>query len=199
MFSEINKNIMNYLSNNLNFDSLLDQEIPSAYQIYMASNEAYMDQNFQLANKLERLNYLLHNSYISAKSKIGKNTLFAYGGIGIILHEGAMIGERCNIGSNVTIGGDRFGVPIIGHDVYIATGTKIIGNVTVGDGAIIGANSVLKCNVDTFCIVAGVPAKEKGKVTRENFYKYQGFYWCKNNPESAKIFCEWYFKKGMLL
>lgn len=167
---------MNNLLDLLNLNSLLDQEIPSAYTIYMASNEAYKNQDFQLANKLQRLNYLLHNSYIPAKCKIGKNSVFAYGGIGVVIHEACIIGQRCNIGSNVTIGGDRFGVPVIGHDVYISTGAKIIGNVRIGDGAIIGANSVVKQNVDRFSVVAGIPAKEKARITKENFDRYQGFY-----------------------
>lgn len=50
-------------------------------------------------------------------------------------------------------------VPKIGNNVYIAAGSRIIGNVTIGDDVVIGANSVVTKNVPSNCIVAGIPAK----------------------------------------
>lgn len=48
---------------------------------------------------------------------------------------------------------------IVGNDVYIGYGATIVGPVKIGDGAIIGANSVVTRDVEPFDIVAGVPAK----------------------------------------
>jgi serine O-acetyltransferase len=104
---------------------------------------------------------LVHNSAIFSCTSIGKNTVFAYGGIGIVIHKRAVIGENCVIGSNVTIGGKskNFEVPIIGDGVFIATGAKILGNVKVGDNCVVGANAVVINDVPSNILVAGVPAK----------------------------------------
>lgn len=53
------------------------------------------------------LNYLfLFNSNIPISAKIGKDTRFAYGSIGVVVHSRAEIGENVVIGKNVTIGGN---------------------------------------------------------------------------------------------
>lgn len=171
----------------------LDEDIPNAKEIYHRSHEAYLSGDLILAKKLERLNYILHNSSIPYTARIGKNGVFAYGGIGIIVHGSAVLGERCNIGSNVTIGGSADGVPIIGDDVYISTGAKIIGSVTIGHGAIVGANSVVRKDIPPFSVAVGVPAVIKNSISKLNFGKYQGFYWCKNSPENIEIFLNYYF------
>lgn len=49
---------------------------------------------------------------------------------------------------------------IIGHDVWIGHGVIVLGNVTIGNGAIIAAGSVVTKDVPAYTIVAGVPAKE---------------------------------------
>ncbi len=172
---------------------VLDGDIPKAYVIYMQARAAYLKGDLQQANRLKNLNHVLHSSEVPYTAQIGKNTIFAYGGMGVIIHSAAVIGERCNIGSNVTIGGDRNGVPIIGDDVYLSSGSKIIGKVHIGHGAIVGANAVVKDDVKSFDIVAGIPARTIGSVTRENFNKYSGFYWCKMSKEGAERFADWYF------
>ena len=107
------------------------------------------------------LQFLLFNSSIPVKCTIGKNTKFAYGGIGVVIHERAIIGTNCILGQGITIGGKskEYEVPKIGNYVYIAAGVRIIGNVTIGDNVIIGANSVVTKNIPSNCIIAGIPAK----------------------------------------
>lgn len=48
---------------------------------------------------------------------------------------------------------------IIGNDVYIGIGAKILAGVTIGDGAVIGAYSVVTKNVEPYTVVGGNPAK----------------------------------------
>ena len=68
---------------------------------------------------------------------------------GIFISKGAVIGEGCTlfqqvtIGSNTLQGSARYGAPILGRNVYIGAGAKIIGRVTVGDNVRIGANCVV--------------------------------------------------------
>ena len=61
----------------------------------------------------------------------------------------------------VTIGGRSgiSGVPIIEDEVFIGAGAKILGDVTIGKGATIGANAVVLQSVPAGAVVAGVPAR----------------------------------------
>lgn len=54
---------------------------------------------------------------------------------------------------------NKEGHPIIGNNVYVATGAKVLGDITVGDNVIIGANAVVIHDVPSNCSVGGVPAK----------------------------------------
>lgn len=104
--------------------------------------------------------FILYNSVIPAQCVIGRGSLFAHGGIGVVLHANCKIGERVMIGQGVTIGGTfGSGTPIISSDVWIGPGVRILGDVTVGRNSIIGANAVVVRDVPENSIVGGVPAK----------------------------------------
>ena len=106
-------------------------------------------------------NYLVRfvfTAWIPASAKIGKRVRFGYGGLGVVIHGSAQIGDDVLIAQNVTIAGKNGGVPIIANNVYVGAGAKILGRVTVGTGSIVGANSVVVKDVPARCIVAGVPA-----------------------------------------
>jgi serine O-acetyltransferase len=66
---------------------------------------------------------------------------------GITISAAAVLGNNCSISQNITIGlsgsGDKFGVPVIGDDVYIAPGARLFGKITVGNNVKIGANAVI--------------------------------------------------------
>lgn len=62
---------------------------------------------------------------------------------GIIVSHNAVIGKNCRIFHQVTIGEGRGGAPIIGDNVLIGAGAKIIGNIRIGSGAKIGAGCVV--------------------------------------------------------
>lgn len=64
---------------------------------------------------------------------------------------------------DVTKSWDNKGNIIVGNDVWIGYETVILAGVTIGDGAIIGARSVVTKDVPPYTIVAGVPAKEVRK------------------------------------
>jgi serine acetyltransferase/thymidylate kinase len=78
---------------------------------------------------------------------------------GIVIHSKAQIGRRVTVMQQVTIGGKNPGgenaAPVIEDDVYIGTGAKIIGNLRVGRGAVVGANTVVTRDVPPYCTVVG--------------------------------------------
>lgn len=134
--------------------------------LYKIANKLYLNNIPILPKVIYYLQFLLFNSSVPYRCKIGKNTKFAYGGIGVVIHERAVIGEHCMIGQGATIGGKskQYNVPCIGDYVYIAAGVRIIGEVNIGNNVIIGANAVVTKDIPDNCMVAGVPAK----IIREN-------------------------------
>lgn len=104
---------------------------------------------------------VVYNSALDCRTVIGKGTFLAYGGIGVVVHQRAKIGDSVTIGQQVTIGGrsGKQGLPVIGNHVYLGAGAKILGEITIGDFAVVGANSVVLKDVPAHAIVAGVPAK----------------------------------------
>jgi len=82
---------------------------------------------------------------------------------GLVVGETAVVGNRVSILQSVTLGGtgkedgDRH--PKIGDGVLISAGAKILGNIHVGEGAKVGAGSVVLQDVPAHTTVAGVPAK----------------------------------------
>jgi serine O-acetyltransferase len=80
---------------------------------------------------------------------------------GIRIAPDAIIGDRVGIMQNVVIGTtpDRPGCPVIGNDVFIGAGAKILGPVKIGDRARIAANSLVIGDVPEGCTAVGVPAR----------------------------------------
>lgn len=107
---------------------------------------------------------LVFSAWIPSSARLGKNVRFGYGALGVVVHGQARIGDHVLIAQNVTIAGKNNHVPSIGNFVYVGAGAKILGDVTIGDGCIIGANSVVLKDVPSGCIVGGIPAK----VLKEN-------------------------------
>ena len=92
--------------------------------------------------------------------KIGENARFPHRAIGVVIHERAVIGDNCTIQTNVVIGGrGTEEVPVIGDNVLIGTGAKILGGVHIGNNAIVGAGAVVLKDVPENCIAVGIPAK----------------------------------------
>ena len=91
-----------------------------------------------------------------------------------VVSPGTIIGNNVSLRQNTTIGSKGFSgsekSPIIMNDVTIGPNVCIIGDITIGKGAVIGAGAVVVKDVPEYAIVAGNPAKVIGisKETLEN-------------------------------
>lgn len=142
-----------------------------AYKLYKAERWLYIHHVPLLPKLIKGLIYLLHSSSIPYEAQIGAHCKFLYGGLGCVIGKETIIGDYVIIGTNVLTGGrsNKPGMPVIGSNVYIATGAKILGNITIADNVIIGANAVVIHDVPSNCSVGGVPAhilKENIDVTQ---------------------------------
>lgn len=97
---------------------------------------------------------------INREVKLGEGFHIVHGW-NIRIHPEVVIGERCGIMHDVTIGTvpDQTGAPKIGHDVFIGAGAKILGDITVGDNARVAANSLVIADVPPNTTAIGVPAR----------------------------------------
>tara|TARA_Y100000768_G_C23899449_1_gene644300 strand:+ start:209 stop:646 length:438 start_codon:yes stop_codon:yes gene_type:complete len=115
---------------------------------------------------------IVFGCYLPYQLNLGKKFVVGYGGIGIVIHERAIIGEDVHLDQNVTIGGTtkKYEVPKIGNHVYIGAGAVVLGPITIGDNVVIGANSVVVNNIPSNSLVVGAPAKiiKKG-ITKEQY------------------------------
>lgn len=82
---------------------------------------------------------------------------------GIVIHGYSVIGDDCIIRQGVTLGNrylDKpFDAPKLGNRVNIGAGAKILGNLTIGDDACIGANAVVLSDIPAGSTAVGIPAK----------------------------------------
>jgi len=98
-------------------------------------------------------------------ARIGTGILIDHG-TSVVIGETAVIEDNVSLLHEVTLGGtgkqtgDRH--PKVRHGVLIGTGAKILGNVEIGEGAKIGAGSVVLDDVPPHCTVVGVPARVVG-------------------------------------
>ena len=91
---------------------------------------------------------------------IGPGLYIGHTGV-IRIHPNCRVGKNLSIGQLVTIGtkglGDN-GVPMIGDDVYIGSGAKVLGGIVIGNNVRIGANAVVISDIPHNCTAVGVPA-----------------------------------------
>lgn len=91
-----------------------------------------------------------------------------------MINIGAKIGQNCNIAHNVTIGqtnrGDKKGCPIIGNQVWIGTGSVVVGKVYIGNNVLIAPLTYVNFDVPDNSIVVGNPGKVISRVNATEGY-----------------------------
>lgn len=140
-----------------------------------------------LARLLSQFSRFLTGIEIHPGAKIGRK-LFIDHGMGVVIGETSEIGDNVTLYHDVTLGGvapsidsdAQRGVkrhPTLGDDVIIASGAQIIGPITIGKCARVGANSVVLKDVPERTTVVGVPARAvngAAKSTQDNRFAAYG-------------------------
>jgi serine O-acetyltransferase len=102
---------------------------------------------------------------LPCEADVGRNFVIDHFG-GIIISGYAKFGNDCRIRNGVVVGLRRIEenfAPMIGNNVDIGAGAKLLGPITIGDNVIIGANAVVLSDVPANSIAVGVPAIIKSR------------------------------------
>ena len=130
-----------------------------------------------IARIISQFSRFLTGIEIHPGAKIGKN-LFIDHGMGVVIGETSDIGDNVTIYHMATLGGiapsinsnDQRNIkrhPTIKDEVVIGSGAQVLGPVTVGKCAKIGANAVITKDVPEKAVMVGIPAKNVGLADSE--------------------------------
>ena len=129
---------------------------------YRISNKLYKNGFKTLARFIMGLSQILTNIDIHPGATIGRRVFIDHG-IGVVIGETAIIGDDVTIYQGVTLGGVSLNKgkrhPTIENEVVIGGGAKVLGDITIGKGSKIGANSVVVKDVPPYSTVVGIPGK----------------------------------------
>ncbi len=133
---------------------------------YRIAHRLYTLEFYFLARLISQVSRFFTGIEIHPGAKIGKG-LFIDHGMGVVIGETAEVGDNVVIYHGVTLGGTGKDKgkrhPTVGNNVIIGTGAKVLGPINIGDGAKIGANSVVLNDVPTAATAVGIPAENKVK------------------------------------
>ena len=135
--------------------------------------------NSKFWSKFKPLKYFIIfvNTMVNFRFKVPYNAKIG-GGLNIphpeciIINDMSVIGENATILQGVTIGRSRgkfkggTDSPIIGNNVFIGAGAKVLGPINIGDNCMIGANAVVTKDFSKNSIIVGIPAKIIGKTNK---------------------------------
>lgn len=95
-------------------------------------------------------------------ARIGRR-FFIDHGMGVVIGETAEIGDDCTLYHGVTLGGTSWNAgkrhPTLGNNVVVGAGAKVLGPISIGDGARVGSNAVVVKPVPADATVVGIPAR----------------------------------------
>lgn len=140
------------------------------YRLYCWSRHARFHGAFLVRAMLNKILFSLSLRYgveINCREPIGFGISFPHPH-DIVIGREALIGERVTIFNGVTLGGRKgpngmTGYPTIESDCIIYPGAKILGGITLGQGAMVAANSVVLQSVPAYGVVGGIPARQLKK------------------------------------
>lgn len=132
------------------------------YYIYRTANTLYRWKIPVLPYMIQQFLRFGFCCFIPYKTTMGtKNIHFGHNGMGVVLDYRVVIGDNVRIDQEVTIGirWDEKVAPIIGNNVRIGAGAKVLGSIRIGNDARIGANAVVLTDVPDGATAVGVPAR----------------------------------------
>jgi serine O-acetyltransferase len=105
-----------------------------------------------------KLNAVCCNCIIGRGADFGPGLVLIHA-TGVVINGRVRGGSDVYVEHQVTIGAERGQSPVLGNGIFLGAGSKILGAVTIGDGARVGANAVVVHDVPPHTTVVGIPAR----------------------------------------
>lgn len=130
-------------------------------RVYFKGKSLYKKNHVILAKIYRMICKVVFSCDIPFQTDIDETVHFCHNGFGIVVNPNTIIRGGVCIQHGVTLGEiDRsHDAPIIEENVFIGARAMVLGKVTVGKGALIGAGAVVIKDVPENCTVVGVPAR----------------------------------------
>ncbi|OLS03054.1 serine O-acetyltransferase EpsC [Tissierella creatinophila] len=145
------------------FDAIISSPSIKAMCYYKLTNKLYKKDHNILAKMIAQRARRITGIEIHPGATIGRDVFIDHG-MGVVIGETAEIGDNVLMYHGVTlggVGGDKNVKrhPTVEDDVIIGAGAKVLGPITIGKGAKIGANAVVLKSVPPYATAVGVPAR----------------------------------------
>ena len=129
------------------------------YRLMQASQRAHLAPLAMLFNKI---------NVVFGRCIIGRNATFGPGFVlvhsyGVVINSSVKGGSGVKLEHQVTIGAEKERAPVLGDNVFVGAGAKVLGSVRVGSDTKIGANAVVVSDVPDGATAVGVPARIVGQ------------------------------------
>jgi serine O-acetyltransferase len=117
-----------------------------------------------LAMVFNKLNVILGQCIIGRGATFGPGFVLIHSQ-GVVINTAVRGGSRIRIEHQVTIGAEKGQAPVLGDDIFIGAGAKVVGGVRIGNGVKVGANAVVVQSAPDGATMVGIPAKpvERGE------------------------------------
>jgi serine O-acetyltransferase len=126
--------------------------------IYRASQFFYRNHLGFVGAIFNQLNPILTHAVIGRRAQFGPGFVILHS-IGLVINTGVIAGKNLILENGITIGADKGQAPVLGDNVYVGCGARIIGGVKVGNNVRVGANAVVVKDVPDGATVVGIPAQ----------------------------------------
>lgn len=111
-----------------------------------------------LAMAFNKLNAVFGQCIIGRGAEFGPGFVLIHSQ-GVVINGSVRGGSHVYVEHQVTIGAEKLQSPRLGNHVFIGAGAKIVGAVSIGDNARVGANAVVVHDVEPGTTVGGIPAR----------------------------------------
>lgn len=137
-----------------------------AIQLYRITHALWCRGQQDFAVLLQNWGAIVFAMDIHPGARIGRGVFFDHGvgtviGSTAVVEDGASIWHGVTLGSTLTQAGDRH--PKVRRNATLCAGSTILGNIEIGEGAVVAAGSVVLKPVEPHTVVAGIPARVMGQ------------------------------------
>ena len=125
------------------------------YRLMQASQRLHLT---PLAMVFNKINVVFGRCIIGRGAEFGPRFVLIHSD-GVVINSSVKGGQDIKLEHAVTIGAERHESPLLGNDVFVGAGAKIVGGIRIGSRVKVGANAVVLEDVPDGVTVAGVPAR----------------------------------------